>query len=80
MRLFRRKSREWLIQEADDIEEIMASPIVSISHPTSGGQTFRSLDEAAFILDQIESRIDEIDGVKRKKPVSKRVLFGVRPR
>ncbi|WP_296071499.1 hypothetical protein [uncultured Agrobacterium sp.] len=80
MKLFRRRSREWLVQEAEDIEEIIASPIVGLSHPTSGGQQFRSLAEAVHVLEQIEARIDEIDGVKRKNPIRKRVLFGVRPR
>ncbi|WP_080822924.1 MULTISPECIES: hypothetical protein [Rhizobium/Agrobacterium group] len=80
MKLFRRRSREWLVQEAEDIEEIIASPIVGLSHPTSGGQQFRSLAEAVLVLEQVEARIDEIDGVKRKNPIRKRVLFGVRPR
>lgn len=80
MKLFRRRSREWLVQEAEDIEEIMASPIVSISHPTSGGQQFRTLAEAAMILEQIETRIDEIDGVKRRGRIRKGGYYGVRPR
>jgi hypothetical protein len=80
MKLFRRRSREWLVQEAADIEDIMASPIVSLSHPTSGGQQFRTLTEAAMILEQIEARIDEIDGVKRRKSIRKGGFYGVRSR
>ncbi|KQZ50335.1 hypothetical protein ASD54_08755 [Rhizobium sp. Root149] len=80
MKLFRRRSREWLVQEVEDIEEIMASPIVSISHPTSGGQTFRTLTEAALVLAQIEARIDEIDGVKPAKSTRRGGWYGVRPR
>ena len=80
MKLFRRRSREWPVQEAEDIEEIMASPIVSLSHPTFGGQQFRTLTEAAMILEQIEARIDEIDGVKRRNPVRRGGFYGVRSR
>lgn len=58
----------------------MASPITSISHPTTGGQTFRTLTEAALVLAQIEARIDEIDGVKPQKLTRRGGFYGVRPR
>jgi hypothetical protein len=80
MKLFRRRSREWLVQEAEDIEEIISGGIASLSHPTSGGQVFRSLDDAALTLGQIEARIDELDGVKPKSPIRRGGWYGVRPR
>ncbi|ARQ56887.1 hypothetical protein Kim5_CH00779 [Rhizobium sp. Kim5] len=80
MKLFRRRSREWLVQEAEDIEEIISGGIASLSHPTSGGQTFMSVADASLVLSQIEARIDEIDGIKPRNPIRRGGWYGVRPR
>lgn len=79
MKLFRRKSREWCVEAADQIYDHLAEDITSISHPVQGSITFKSLEEANAILRHLEARIDEHDGIKRKNPIRRKTIIGVSP-
>lgn len=66
MRMFRRRPKEWCEGALEAIDEAVASGANSTSFQ---GQTvaWKSLAEAKEIMADLYARIDEIDGVRRRR-------------
>lgn len=69
MRLFRTRSREWCEEALEALEEAVASGANSTSFQ---GQSvsWKTLAEAESIAHSLYLRISELDGKRRRRPIS----------
>lgn len=79
MELYDDWTREECLSAIREIQVNLKRGISSVSQPTQGGITYRSLDEAEYIIKLLKAQVNRLDGLKVKNRVIKKVMFGVRP-
>ncbi len=62
MKLFEDWTRDECRAAIKKIEVNLARGISSVSQPTQGGITYRTVEEALSVLSHLRARIDRIDG------------------
>lgn len=69
MRLFRTWTRNEVVEAIRDIESGLATGSQSVSYTGGGTVTYSSRADALRTLQQLYSRLDELDGAKRQPRV-----------
>lgn len=77
MKLFRRWTKAELEEAIRALEDGISSGAQSISYPAGGSLSYTTFENATTILDQLYSRLDDLDG-KRKKASVKLLPFVVK--
>lgn len=69
MKLFRRWTKAELEEAIRALEDGISSGAQSISYPAGGSLSYTTFENATTILDQLYSRLDDLDGKRRKSSV-----------
>ncbi len=77
MKLFRRWTKPQLEEAIFALEEGISSGAQSISYPAGGSLSYTNFENATNILDQLYSRLDELEG-KRRRPSIQMIPFVVK--
>lgn len=69
MRLFRYWTREQCTEAILALEEGLATGVHSISYPAGGSLAYTSLSNASKLLQHLYSRLDDLNGKKRRPSI-----------